>query len=141
MPHSNRATANARLCYRFAEPDFVALPKQFCTLSISPMVREMILHLAAAPQDYELDGHTDHLARVLLDELALMPMERLYLPVTDHPKIRQIADALRVNPGDRSTTAQWAKRLAMSERSLARLVVEETGLTLGRWRQQLLLLV
>jgi AraC-like DNA-binding protein len=141
MPHSNRATANARLCYMFAEPDFVALPKQCCTLSISPMVREMILHLAAAPQDYELGGHTDRLARVLLDELALMPMERLYLPVTDHPKIHQIADALGAKPGDRSTIAQWAKRLAMSERSLARLFVQETGLTFGRWRQQLHLLV
>lgn len=37
--------------------------------------------------------------------------------------------------------AHWAKRLAMSERSLARLVDAETGLTLGRWRQQLQLLV
>ena len=141
MPHSNRATANARLCYLFAGPETVALPKHCCTLSISPMVREMILQLVAAPQDYELGGHTDRLARVLLDELALMPMEQLYLPVTDHPKIRQIADALHANPGDRSTIAQWAKRLAMSDRSLARLVVKETGLTFGRWRQQLHLLV
>jgi AraC-like DNA-binding protein len=52
-----------------------------------------------------------------------------------------MADALNANPGDRSTVSQWAKRLAMSERSLARLVVSETGLTFGRWRQQLQLLV
>jgi AraC-like DNA-binding protein len=141
MPHSNRATANARLCYLFAEANVVALPKHCCTLSMSPLVREMILHLAAAESDYEPGGHTDRLARVLLDELALMPLERLYLPVTDHPKLRQMADTLHAKPGDRSTTAQWAKRLAMSERTLARLVVKETGLTFGRWRQQLHLLV
>jgi AraC-like DNA-binding protein len=141
MPHSNRATGNALLYYLFAEPETVALPKHCCTLSISPMVREMILQLVAGPQDYEPGGHTDRIARVLLDELALMPMERFYLPVTDHPKIRQMADTLHDNPGDRSTMAQWAKRLAMSDRSLARLVVKETGLTFGRWRQQLYLLV
>jgi AraC-like DNA-binding protein len=141
MPHSNRATANARLTHLFVEPDSVALPQQCCTLSISPMIREMILRLADEPLDYERGGHADRLARVLLDELALMPMERLYLPVSDHPKIRQMADALHANPADRSTVAQWATRLAMSERSLARLVVKETGLTLGRWRQQLHLLV
>ncbi|BBC74012.1 hypothetical protein AEB_P3144 [Altererythrobacter sp. B11] len=33
------------------------------------------------------------------------------------------------------------KRVAMSERSLARLMVRETGLTFGRWRQQLHLVV
>jgi AraC-like DNA-binding protein len=141
MPHSNRATPNARLCYLFAEPGAVDLPGDCCTLSISPMVREMILRLAGVPSDYEQGGHIDRLARLLLDELSLMPVERLYLPVTEHPKIRQMADTLNACPGDRSTIAQWAKRLAMSERSLARLIVKETGLTFGRWRQQLHLLV
>jgi AraC-like DNA-binding protein len=141
MPHSNRATPNARLCFLFAEPGIVALPNNCCTLSISPMVREIILHLAGVPLDYERGGHIDRLARFLLDELTLLPVERLYLPVTDHPKIRKMADTLNACPGDRSTVAQWAKRLAVSERSLARLVVKETGLTFGRWRQQLHLLV
>jgi AraC-like DNA-binding protein len=42
---------------------------------------------------------------------------------------------------DRSTLAEWARRVALSESSLARLVVRETGLTFGRWRQQLHLIV
>lgn len=105
------------------------------------MVREMILHLADAPQDYDAGSHTDRFARVLLEELASMPMERLSLPVSDHPKILAITDMLRANPADRSTISQWAKRLAMSESSLTRLVVAETGLSFGRWRQQLHLLI
>lgn len=117
------------------------MPQQCVTLSISPMVREMILHLADVPLDYERGGHIDQLAQVLLDELVLMPRERLYLPVSDHPKIRALADALSANPEDRSTVAQWAKRLALSERTLTRLIARETGLSFGRWRQQLHLLV
>lgn len=141
MPHSNRATANARLILLFVEPGAVTLPEQCCTLSISPMVREMILHLAGASPDYDPGGHTGRLVRVLLDELATMPMGQLHLPASDHPKIRQIAETLTADPSDRSTLAQWASRLAVSKRSLARLMVQETGLSFGRWRQQLHLIV
>jgi AraC-like DNA-binding protein/quercetin dioxygenase-like cupin family protein len=141
IPHSNRATSNAQLCYLFVEPDSVVMPRHCCTPSITPMVREMILHLADASQDYETGSRTDRFARVLLDELASMPTERLSLPVSDHPKILAITDVLRAHPADRSTIAQWAKRLAMSESSLARLVVAETGLSFGRWRQQLHMLI
>jgi AraC-like DNA-binding protein len=141
MPHSNRATANARLSFLFVEPGVAALPDLCCTLSISPMLREMILHLAKIPQAYAMGGHTERLVRVLLDELALMPVERFHLPVSDHPKICQIADALAADPRDRSTLAQWAARVAVSERTLARMIVQETGLSFGRWRQQLHLLV
>ncbi len=45
------------------------------------------------------------------------------------------------HPDDRSTLPVWAKRLALSERSLARLMRRETGLTFGRWRQQLHLII
>ncbi len=141
IPHSNRATANARLFFLFVEPGVAALPKQCCTLSISPMLREMILHLATIPQAYETGGHAEQLVRVLLDELALMPVEQFHLPVSDHPKIRQIADALGADPRDRSTLAEWAARVAVSERTLARMIVQETGLTFGRWRQRLHLIV
>src|SRR5207244_5587530 len=48
---------------------------------------------------------------------------------------------LSEDPSDRSTLAQWASRVALSESSLARLVARETGLTFGRWRQQLHLIV
>ncbi|MBB3810599.1 AraC family transcriptional regulator [Pseudochelatococcus contaminans] len=139
--HSNRATVNARLAFLFVEPGEAALPRHCCTLAISPMVREMIGHLATRPADYARNSHTGRLVCVLLDELALMPKEQLKLPVSDHPKILRIAEALTVDPADRSTLAEWAARLALGERSLARLMVQETGLPFGRWRQQLHLVV
>ncbi len=141
MPHSNRATANARLCYLFVEPGIVDLPMQCVTLAISPMLREMILHLADAPLDYPHGSHTDRLARVLLDELVQMPAEHLSLPVSHHPKVRALAAALSADPADRSTISQWAVRLALGERTLTRLIERETGLSFGRWRQQLHLLI
>src|SRR5207244_637395 len=65
----------------------------------------------------------------------------LSLPLSSEPRLRRIATALAEDPADRSTLAEWANRVALSESSLARLVVKETGLTFGRWRQQLHLVV
>lgn len=141
MPHSNRATDNARICFLFVEPEAVALPGQCCTLAISPLVRALVLHLADQDPAYASDSATARLVAVLLEQLAAAPVEQLHLPVSRHPKIQRLAQALREDPADRTTLAEWAARLAMSERSLARLVASETGLSFGRWRQQLHILI
>lgn len=141
MPHSNRVTDNARLSFLFIEPDAAPLPDKCCTLAISPLVRELIQHLADQGPDYPCDGPTARVVTVLLEQLAMAPVEQLHLPVSEHPRIRRIAGALAIDPADRRTLAEWAQALATSERSLARLVQRETGLSFGRWRQQLHLIV
>ena len=141
MPHSNRATHNARIYLLFIEEGAVRMPDKCCTLAISPMVREMICHLAKQDPDYPCNGPTARFVAVLMEQLVTAPVEQLHLPVSDHPKIRRIAVALASDPADRTTQAQWAQRLAMSDRTLARLVHKETGLTFGYWRQQLHLIV
>jgi AraC-like DNA-binding protein len=139
MRHSNLATANARLFFVYIEPEIVDLPDRCCTLSISPLLREVIVELS--DQVVDDDEKRDLLTRVLLRELPHMAVQRLHLPLSPEPRLKRIAARLAEDPADRSTLAEWAKRVALSESSLARLVVKETGLTFGRWRQQLHLIV
>jgi AraC-like DNA-binding protein/quercetin dioxygenase-like cupin family protein len=141
MPHSIRATANASICYLFVQPLAAPLPDECCTLAISPLVRELVLHMADEPSDYPPDSPAGRKAAVLLEELVRMPVQHLHLPTTEEPTIRKIAAVLVGDPADRRTLAQWGQAVAMSERSLARLVRRETGLTFGRWRRQLHLIV
>ncbi|WFU21336.1 helix-turn-helix transcriptional regulator [Bradyrhizobium sp. CB1717] len=139
MAHSNRATANARLFFVYVEPELVDLPDRCCTISISPLLRELIIELSDGAQHDE--ARRERLIGVLLGELPRMPVQQLHLPLSDEPRLKRIAAALADNPADRRTLAQWAGQLALSESSLARLVAKETGLTFGRWRQQLHLIV
>ncbi|MEJ1117348.1 helix-turn-helix transcriptional regulator [Phyllobacterium sp. CCNWLW109] len=139
--HSNQVTSNARLTYLFVEPGAAMLPAECCTLAVSPMLREMILQVAELSKNAGRDAHVDRLVRVMLDELALMPRERLELPVSGHPKIALIAATLLADPKDRRTLGQWAEHVAVSERTLKRLMVQETGLSFGRWRRQLHLVI
>ncbi|SCC23279.1 AraC-type DNA-binding protein [Kosakonia oryzendophytica] len=141
IPHSAKATWNAHLNYLFIEPGAAALPEKCCTLAISPLINALVDRLTHERVDYPPESHAARLTRVTLDELATMPQQKLSLPVSGNPKIRTMADALVSHPADRSTFKEWAKRLALSERSLARLMLRETGLTFGRWRQQLHLII
>jgi AraC-like DNA-binding protein len=139
MRHSNLATANARLFFVYIEPELVDLPDRCCTLSISPLLRELIVELSDQVADD--DEREDLLTKVVLRELPRMAVQRLHLPLSLEPRLKRIASRLAEDPSDRSTLAEWAKRVALSESSLARLVVKETRLTFGRWRQQLHLIV
>ncbi|TJV26520.1 MAG: helix-turn-helix transcriptional regulator [Mesorhizobium sp.] len=139
MEHSNVATANARIFFVYIEPGAADLPERCCTLSISPLLRELIIELSDRLQDDEARGEL--LTKILLTELPRMPVQQLHLPISSEPRLNRIAEALAQDPADRSTLADWAKRMALSESSLARLVTKETNLSFGRWRQQLHLIV
>ncbi|MDR9891802.1 helix-turn-helix transcriptional regulator [Pseudenterobacter timonensis] len=141
LPHSNRATPGAQLCFLFIEPGALSLPDYCCTLKISPLVRELILTLAAKHPGEPVSPATARLIAVLFDELSRQPQEQLQLPVSPHPKIRLMSETMAEEPAAWQTLAQWAQRFAMSERNLARLVVKETGLSFRRWRHQLQLIV
>ncbi|MDN4982347.1 helix-turn-helix transcriptional regulator [Bradyrhizobium sp. WYCCWR 13022] len=139
MAHSNRATANARLFFVYIEAELVDLPDRCCTISISPLLRELIVELSDGAQHDE--ARRERLIGVLLGELPRMPVQQLHLPLSTEPRLKRIAASLADNPADRRTLAEWADHVALSQSSLARLVAKQTGLTFGRWRQQLHLIV
>jgi len=139
--HSSRMTVNASVCFVFLKREVARLPEHPCTIEISPMVREMILHLAATEKTPSLVDHNQlQLKQVLVGQLEIMPITTFRLPIPTSPKLKIIMDALVINPAERNTLSDWASRVAMSERTLARLIMRETGMTFGRWRQQLHLL-
>lgn len=141
VPHSNRATPQAELCFLFIEPGAAKMPAHCCTLKISPLVRELILTLAQRDENARLMPETQRLIQVLFDELPQQPEQQLQLPVSTHPKIRLMVEMMEAEPAQWQTLSQWANRFAMSERNLARLVVKETGLNFRRWRHQLQLIL
>lgn len=137
IPHSISMSDKGRSYCVFINPGISPLPESCATFSISPMLREMIFHLANLPPLYPLEGPTSRLVQVILDELAQMKAEPLHFPVSNHPRIQRIAAQLLEAPDDRRTIRDWAATVAMSERTLARLIQKQTGMSFGRWRQQL----
>lgn len=141
MPHNSHASDDAKLYFLFVEPGAVTMPSNCCTLVITPLMRELILYLAEQEPEYEENSAIDKLVWVLLDQLSKAGVEQLHLPISQNPIIKHMLHKLNADPSDRTTLAQWATHFSMSDRTLARLLVRETGLTFGRWRQQLHLIV
>ena len=138
LPHAARGSGEAEVYCLLIDPDAAgALPAQCCTLSVSGLLHELISKAVSFPQLYDEDGAQGRLIRTLLDELAQAPIEDLHLPMPRDPRLRRLADSLLADPGDKTTLGQWAMRIGMSERSMTRLLLEEFGLSFGRWRRQL----
>lgn len=114
-----------------------SLPLTCCTVSVSPLLRELLARAAHLPPYYEEGGANSRLMAVLLDEVAASKVEDLHLPMPADPQLRRLAEAMKAAPADRATLDVWARRAGLSERTLARRITEETGMSFGRWRQQL----
>lgn len=137
------AAAGTVECYViFIDPAVAAdLPHTCCTVSATPLLRELVIRAAELPLLYPEDGAASRLVSVLLDELALAPTGTLHLPMPTDARLRRIVEAVMQNPADRATMPIWARRLGLSERTLARLLVRQTGMSFGRWRRQLHLML
>ncbi|MFH9268540.1 AraC family transcriptional regulator [Streptomyces sp. NPDC017546] len=69
---------------------------------------------------------------LVLDVLVPSPRELLVrIPVSG--LLRPIADAVREDPADRRTLADWASALGVSARTIARAFTAETGTSFVRW--------
>jgi AraC-like DNA-binding protein/quercetin dioxygenase-like cupin family protein len=138
LPHSMTAAGEVEMYWLFVEPDEApALPRQCCTLSISPLLEHLLLHVTQMPVLYDVDGADGRIATVLLDQLSLAPVDKLNFPMPADTKLRKIAAALMADPSDRATMDEWSQRTSIAPRTLARILQRETGMSFGRWRQQL----
>jgi AraC-like DNA-binding protein len=136
--HAIKASGALEGYNAFVDPDVgVDLPEICCAVSVTPLLRELLTRAAHLPLFYEESGANARLVAVLIDELATAEVEDLHLPMPTDGRLRRIVDTMMASPADRGTLNVWAKRAGMSERTLLRLIGRETGMSFGRWRQQL----
>jgi AraC-like DNA-binding protein len=140
--HKVTATGTIECYVVFIEPSVAShLPPDCCALSTTPLLRELLIRSASLPMLYPEGGMESHLITLLLDELAVAPIGNLHLPMPADARLRKIVEMIMDDPADRGTIQTWARRVGLSERTLARLLTQETGMSFGRWRQQLHLML
>jgi AraC-like DNA-binding protein len=116
------------------------LPGTCRIVEVSPLLREV---LRRAMRLQTLDRRIPaqrHLLDVLLDELTILPLVPLDLPIPRDPRGARAAALIRAEPAARHTLAEVARASAASARTLERLFRSETGLPFGLWRQRARLL-
>jgi AraC-like DNA-binding protein len=117
-----------------------ALPDRCCAVNVSPLLRELICHTVSLGTLSKDDPPRARLIGVLVDQLCELPTIPLQLPWPTDERAQRVAAWLRAHPKEPAVIKQVARRMALSVRTLERLFQAETGLTFGKWRQQLRLL-
>ena len=103
-------------------------------LEVAPLLRELILHIVSLGMlDVDDPAHA-RLEGLLTDLLAAAETAPLVLPLPADPRARAFADRLVAEPADTRSLADLARGAGAGLRTLQRLFLAETGLSLEAWR-------
>lgn len=112
------------------------LPKHAGILLSSPLVSALFEHLRFSQLNMSSTEY-QRMLQVILDQLHQAELVSSYLPSTDHPALTKLLDFLNVHPSNNHALDVLAKRINMTERTLARHCQKELGMSLHEWRQRL----
>jgi len=113
------------------------MPRTCCVVNVSPLLQELVLHACRYPNLSRRTLVQRHLIDFIVDQLETVQAVPLQLPSPSDTRAVRVADALRRGPGDQVSLEQLCDKAGASKRTIERLFQSETGLSLGKWRQQL----
>ncbi len=103
---------------------------------MSGLLRELVLEMADAPLQYELDSRLAKIADLILAEISRQVPQELHLPMPRDPRLRGLCEALLAEPGRDDTLERWSESAGASSRTLARLFASDLGVRFTDWRCQ-----
>jgi AraC-like DNA-binding protein len=106
------------------------------TIAVTPLLRELILHVSRIGALDRRRPEQARLVGVLLDQLAAAQDVSLALPSPRDPRARKFADLVTREPGDDASIAALARRAGASLRTIERCFLAETGVPVGEWRRR-----
>jgi AraC-like DNA-binding protein len=113
------------------------LPRACGVVNVSTFLQQLILQLCVHERLSRRSRTQAHLIDVFLDQLQAVRTVPLQLPRLSDPRASRVADALHRNVDSLEAAC---RRAGASKRTIERLFLQETRLSLGKWRQQLRLM-
>jgi AraC-like DNA-binding protein len=139
--HSIAMAGRVSMRTLYIAPRFAGtLPRRCGVVAVPPLLRQLILHTIAQGALRRAVPEHRRLAGFLLDQLRAVPAVPLELPMPRDLRALKVAQRLREDPGATAPVDELARNAGASRRTLERLFQHETGMPLGRWRQQARLL-
>jgi hypothetical protein len=87
------------------------LGKQVRPLTVDPLLKSLILEISNWPEDYEETAQTRRFILVLLDRLALVKSNELFMPTIQDKRLLPIIETLNQEPANKLTIEQWAHQV------------------------------
>jgi AraC-like DNA-binding protein len=124
-------------CY--VEPDVAAatIAGNAAAVAVDRLTDELLIAAATFGGSYANEGPEARLIAVLMDRLAALNQIDIILPEPADRRLRRITNRLLEDPSCQDTLVKLSAAAGLTERTAARLFLNDTGLTFGRWRQQM----
>ena len=116
------------------------MPSSCAVLSVTPLLRELVVRAVALPVRYDEDGDDGILMRLLMAEIRRLPHCALDLPLPESPDLTKLCERILTDLSTRRPCDFDASHMNTSTRTLYRRFLRETGITFARWKQQARLL-
>ncbi|HEV7555549.1 MAG TPA: helix-turn-helix transcriptional regulator [Kofleriaceae bacterium] len=113
-----------------------AAPDRVRTIAVTPLLRELVLHITRIGALDRRNPEQARLVGVLFDQLALASDVPLELRSPIDPRARRLAEILTREPGNDLPIAKLARSAGASLRTIERYFVVETGMSVGEWRRR-----
>ena len=121
----------------YVSPDVqVALGQACRAISVSGLLRELILGLIEEPAEYPLPGRGEHLTALILMEINRAATHAVEIPWPQDRRLQTVCHSIMNTPGSNRTIEELAETAGASARTLIRLFPKETGLKYRQWVQQ-----
>ena len=133
-PHAVHMSGQVMVRTLFFRRGLVKLPRRCQAVNVSPLLRELVLEAARAGILRRSQPRQRRLVQVMVDHLEALPVVGLQLPQPRDARARRAAELLQADPG--AVLAKVARQAGASKRTLERVFLAETALSLGRWRQR-----
>ncbi|XBT55550.1 helix-turn-helix transcriptional regulator [Aeromonas veronii] len=122
------------------QPLAARLPTEPRLLEMTPLIRALLADFCERKLGHMENDWDRRQAELLIEKLAHTRCQESFLPMSQDKLLAPMLAALRSDPADGRTLAQWAEQLHSTERTLARRCVRELGMNFGQWRGRLRLL-
>jgi AraC-like DNA-binding protein len=141
VPHSITMSGTVSMRTLYLRPRFAgSLPRSCCVVNVSSLLRELILHACTLAALNSRKKRQRHLIDLIVDHFETIQAVSLQLPNPTDARALRVAGVLLANPGEQRTLTQVCKITGAGRRTIERRFLKETGMTFGKWRQQLRLM-
>jgi AraC-like DNA-binding protein len=105
--------------------------------AVSPLLKALIIEATDIEGQDDDSGYAGRITHLILDQLRRARPLPTALPWPRDKALATVCEAIYADPADPRGPQEWGKVLGMSERTLARRFVTETGLSLRSWRRRM----
>jgi AraC-like DNA-binding protein/quercetin dioxygenase-like cupin family protein len=140
-PHQIRMSGHVSMRTLYLKPGLTRrLPRHCEVVNVSPLMKELVLHACTIPALARKRPHEAHLVGTILDQLHGAKSVALQLPEPADTRSGRVAKLLVDDPSDQRSLDALCESAGASKRTIERLFRIQTGMTFGKWRQQLRLM-